>query len=63
MMPRRGMQHEELAAVEQRELHEDRDLSDAKLSEEMIDESLKETFPASDPPSLVRARIGPPRRT
>ena len=43
---------------------EDRDLPDARPTEEMIDESLKETFPASDPPSsALRARIGPPKRT
>jgi hypothetical protein len=35
----------------------------ASPSEEMIDESLKETFPASDPPSWPPARIGSPRRT
>jgi hypothetical protein len=50
--------------VAQAEPLEDRDLpDDARPSEDMIDESLKETFPASDPPSLARrARVGPPRR-
>ena len=36
---------------------------DATPSEDKIDESLKETFPASDPPSwTLVARIGSPRR-
>jgi hypothetical protein len=42
----------------------DRDSPDARPTEDMIDESLKQTFPASDPPSsALRARIGPPKRT
>ncbi len=35
----------------------------SNVSQEDIDESLQETFPASDPPTwTVRARIGSPRR-
>jgi hypothetical protein len=34
-----------------------------EISQEDVDESLEETFPASDPPSwAVRLRIGAPRR-
>ncbi len=40
------------------------DTEHAARSEEQVDESLKETFPASDPPSWVASiRIGKPRRT
>jgi hypothetical protein len=36
---------------------------DATPSEQRIDESLEETFPASDPPSwTLLARIGSPKR-
>jgi hypothetical protein len=36
---------------------------DATPSEQEIDESLEETFPASDPPSwTLLARIGSPKR-
>jgi hypothetical protein len=38
-------------------------MSDAKRSDWKIDEGLKESFPASDPPSWTAlARIGAPRR-
>jgi hypothetical protein len=38
------------------------DKRDRALSEDKIDESLEETFPASDPPSwIVTARIGSPK--
>ncbi len=38
-------------------------VSQEDVSQEDIDESLQETFPASDPPTwTVRARIGSPRR-
>jgi hypothetical protein len=38
-------------------------MADTKPSEDKIDESLEESFPASDPPSwTVFARIGAPRR-
>ena len=41
-----------------------RELRSASPSEEMIDEGLKETFPASDPPSWAPpGRIGSPLRT
>jgi hypothetical protein len=38
------------------------DTDNSSLSEDKIDESLKETFPASDPPSwMVITRIGSPK--
>ena len=63
MMPRSIEGHRRASAVARRQRRQQSDMQDATPSEQEIDESLEETFPASDPPSwTLLARIGSPKR-
>jgi hypothetical protein len=64
MMPRAIEGHRRESLVARRKRREQfADMLDATPSEQEIDESLEETFPASDPPSwTLLARIGSPKR-
>jgi hypothetical protein len=64
MMPRavEGHRRESLLARRKRR-QQSVDMLDPTPSEQEIDESLEETFPASDPPSwTLLSRIGSPKR-
>jgi hypothetical protein len=64
MMPRSIEGHPRESAVARRKRRQQSaDMLDATPSEQKIDESLEETFPASDPPNwTLLARIGSPKR-
>jgi hypothetical protein len=64
MMPRSIEGHRRESVVARRKRRQQSaDVPDTTPSEQKIDESLEETFPASDPPSwTLAARVGSPKR-